>query len=113
MDLNSDLWQRTYALFSTPQQNCDVMEQLGNRIRIQYFKKLQKITSFVWKVSVWPCCNCPPVTQQRLNSGNLLGTGRCEWLWSIATWANGCLPSCFGVRKKIFSINLYYQTLYM
>jgi len=25
---------------------------------------------------------------QRLNSGKPLGTGCCEWLWSIATWAN-------------------------
>jgi len=41
MHLNSDLWQRTDALLSTRQspQNCDV-EQLGNRIRIQHFKKL-------------------------------------------------------------------------
>jgi len=31
---------------------------------------------------------------QRLNSGKPLGTGCCEWLWSIATWANptGCSP---------------------
>jgi len=29
---------------------------------------------------------------QRLNSRKPLGTGCCEWLWSIATWANGTLP---------------------
>jgi len=36
---------------------------------------------------VWPRCNL-----KCLNSGKPLGTGRCEWLWSIVTWANGCLP---------------------
>jgi len=30
---------------------------------------------------------------QRLNSGKPLGTDCCEWLWSIATWANGTLPN--------------------
>jgi len=34
----------------------------------------------------------PTSHSQRLNSGKPLGTGRCEWLWSIATWANGTLP---------------------
>jgi len=29
---------------------------------------------------------------QRLNNGKPLGTG-CEWLWSIATWANGTLST--------------------
>jgi len=29
---------------------------------------------------------------QRLNNGKPLGTGCCEWLWSIATWANGTFP---------------------
>jgi len=28
---------------------------------------------------------------QRLNSGKPLDTGCYEWLWSIATWANGTL----------------------
>jgi len=27
-----------------------------------------------------------------LNSRKPLGTGCCEWLWSIAMWANGTLP---------------------
>jgi len=41
---------------------------------------------------------CLPMLQltishsQRLNSGKPLGTGCCEWLWSIAMWANGTLP---------------------
>jgi len=46
---------------------------------------------------VWPSGARLPTLQlttshsQRLNSGKPLGTGRCEWLWSIATWANGIL----------------------
>jgi len=28
---------------------------------------------------------------QRFNSGKPLSTGCCEWLWLIATWANGML----------------------
>jgi len=34
----------------------------------------------------------PTSHSQRLNSGKPLGTSRCEWLWSIATWTNGCIP---------------------
>jgi len=30
----------------------------------------------------------PTSHSQRLNSRKPLGTGCCEWLWSIATWAN-------------------------
>jgi len=29
---------------------------------------------------------------QRLNNEKPLGTGYCEWLWSIGTWSNGTLP---------------------
>jgi len=36
---------------------------------------------------------------QRLNSGKPLGTSYCEWLWSIATWANRTLPHS-GYPKK-------------
>jgi len=38
---------------------------------------------------------------QRLNSGKLLGTGCCEWLWSITTWTNGTLPNFAYYCKKI------------
>jgi len=36
---------------------------------------------------------------QRLNSGKPLGTGCYEWLWSIATWANGiCSPNIYSPK---------------
>jgi len=38
---------------------------------------------------------------QRLNSGKPLGTGCCEWLWSIAMWANGTLPRKTALKYAI------------
>jgi len=38
---------------------------------------------------------------QRFNSGKPLGTGCCEWLWSIATWANGTLPMGTSHRPSV------------
>jgi len=32
-----------------------------------------------------------PTSHSHLNNRKPLGTGCCEWLWSIATWANGTL----------------------
>jgi len=42
----------------------------------------------------------PTTHSQRLNSGNPLCTGRCEWLWSITTWANGTLSNASSRRRR-------------
>jgi len=39
----------------------------------------------------WPTLQLTTNHSQRLNSRKSLSTGCCEWLWSIATWANGTL----------------------
>jgi len=43
-----------------------------------------------------------------LNSGKPLGTGCCEWLWSIATWANGTLSN-FSISAR-FAMNVSHVT---
>jgi len=46
------------------------------------------------------CCDCP-LASQRLNR-KALGTGCCEWLWSIVTWANEMLPRRDSIATFIF-----------
>lgn len=50
---------------------------------------------------------------QRLNSssGKSLGIGRCEWLWSIATWSNHGRPS-FRFRTIIHAIIFINPNIY-
>jgi len=52
--------------------------------------------------SIWPRPDWPPANSQRLNRGKPLGTGYCEWLWSIGTVVKWNAPVIRTVNQRSF-----------